>query len=95
MGTQINIEEALLYLDSTRTLLSYRDIRKNGIHVEFLLLTKDTRYGKQTLEKMPSLPSGLYYTYIKPVPHVAYKVIFQNVDAFKTWHERLGHPASG
>jgi hypothetical protein len=43
---------------------------------EFLLLTKDTGYGKQTYEKMSSLPSGLYYTYIKPVPHVAYKVIF-------------------
>jgi hypothetical protein len=26
MGTQINIEEALLYPYSTRTLLSYRDI---------------------------------------------------------------------
>jgi hypothetical protein len=28
MGTQIHIEEALLYPDSTCTLLSYRDIRK-------------------------------------------------------------------
>ena len=27
MGTQITIEDALLYPDSTRTLLSYRDIR--------------------------------------------------------------------
>jgi hypothetical protein len=43
---------------------------------EFLLLTKDIGYGKQTLEKIPSPPSGLYYTYIKLVPHVAYKVIF-------------------
>jgi len=103
MGTQIHIEEALLYPDSTRTLLSYRDIRKNEIHVEtyeehneeFLLFTKNTGYGKQTLEKVPSLPSGLYYTYIKPVPHFTYKVIFQNVDTFKTWHERLGHPGIG
>jgi hypothetical protein len=103
MGTQINIEEALLYPNSTCTLLSYRDIRKNGIHVEtpeeyneeFRLLTKDTGYGKQTLEKVPFPPSRFYYTYIKPVPHVAYKVIFQNVDAFKTWHERLGHPSIG
>jgi hypothetical protein len=23
------------------------------------------------------------------------KVIFQNVDTFKTWHERLGHPGIG
>ena len=28
MGTQIHIEEALLYPDSTRTLLSYKDIQK-------------------------------------------------------------------
>jgi hypothetical protein len=84
MGTQINIEEVLLYPDSTCTLLGYRGIRKNGIHVEtykenneeFLLLTKDTGYDKQTLEKVISLPSGLYCTYIKSVPHVAYKVIF-------------------
>jgi hypothetical protein len=59
MGTQIIIEDALLYPDSTRTLLSYRDIRKNGIHVEthvenkeeFLILTKLTGYGKQICEK--------------------------------------------
>jgi len=34
MGTQIVIEDALLYPDSTRTLLSFRDIHRNGIHVE-------------------------------------------------------------
>jgi hypothetical protein len=100
MDTQINIKEALLYFDSTRTLLSYRDIRKNRIHVEtheenkgeFLLFIKDIGQGKETLEKVPSLPSGLYYTYIKPVSYVAYKVIFQNVDTFQTWHDHLGHP---
>jgi hypothetical protein len=32
MGTQITIEDALLYPNSTRTLLSFRDIRKNGLH---------------------------------------------------------------
>ena len=90
MGTQITIEEALLYLDATHTLLNYKDIRCNGIHVEtheenkeeFLLFTKDNGLGKETLEKVSSLLSGLYYTYIKPVLHVAYKVIFQNIDAF-------------
>jgi hypothetical protein len=30
MGTQVTIKNALLYPDSTRTLLSYRDIRKIG-----------------------------------------------------------------
>jgi hypothetical protein len=33
MGTQVTINNALLYPDSTRTLLSYRDIRKNVLHV--------------------------------------------------------------
>ena len=74
-----------------------------GIHVEtheenkeeFLLFTKDNGLSKQTLEKVLSLPSGLYYTYIKLVPHVAYKVIFQNVNGFQVWHDRLGHPGVG
>ena len=68
MGTQIHIEEALLYPYSTRTLLSYKDIRKNEIHMEtheenkeeFLLFTKDIRQGKEKLEKVSSLPSRLY-----------------------------------
>ena len=33
-GTQVTIEDALLYPDSSRTLISYRDIRKNGFHIE-------------------------------------------------------------
>ncbi|KAJ1264519.1 hypothetical protein BS78_08G007400 [Paspalum vaginatum] len=92
MGTQIVIEDALLYPYSTRTLLSYRDIRKNGRHVEtyeqnkeeFLLLTRLTGYGKQICEKIPTLDFGLYYIYIKPTKHVTYKVIFQNIDSFQT-----------
>jgi hypothetical protein len=103
MGTQVTIKNALLYPDSTRTLLSYRDIRKNGLHVithkenceEFLHIIKKNGDGHDILEIIPSLLSGLYYTCIKPVPHVTYKVFFQNVEAFTTWHERLGHPRVG
>jgi hypothetical protein len=62
---------------------------------EFLHIIKENRGGHDILKKIPSLPFGLYSTYIKHVPHVAYKVIFHNVDAFKTWHERLGHPGIG
>jgi hypothetical protein len=99
MGTQVTIENALLYPDSTRTFLSYRDIHKNGLHVitheenneEFLHIIKKNGDGHDIMERIYSLLSGLYYTYIKHVSHVAYKVIFQNVDAFTTWHERLGH----
>jgi hypothetical protein len=103
MSTQVTIENALLYPDSTRTLVSYRDIRKNGLHIvtheenneESLLVTKTNRDDYDILERIPSLPCGLYYTYIKPVSHVAYKVIFQNVDVFQIWHDRLGHPGVG
>jgi hypothetical protein len=102
-GTQVTIEDALLYLDSTHTLISFRDIRKSGLHVyihednkeEFLLITKSFEYAHKVQERIPSTPSGLYYTYIKPVPYVTYKVIFQNVDTFSTWHSCLSHPGIG
>src|SRR6266540_4710342 len=63
MGTQLEIEDALLYPDSTRTLLSFKYLRKNGLHTEthsvnneeFLLITKDNRYGTQIVERIPSL----------------------------------------
>jgi len=90
MGAQITMLDALLYPDSTRTLLRFRDIHKNGFHVEthmdskeeFLLFTKLTGHGKQICEKIYSLQTGLYFTYIKPIEHVAYKIIFQDVDTF-------------
>jgi hypothetical protein len=84
MGTQVTIENALLYPDSTCILLSYIDIRKNGLHVitheenneEFLHIIKKNGDVHDILKRISSLPFGLYYTYIKLVPHIAYKVIF-------------------
>src|SRR6266508_869139 len=54
MGTQLEIEDALLYPDLTRTLLSFKDTRKNKLHTEthsinneeFLLIIKDNGYDK-------------------------------------------------
>jgi hypothetical protein len=43
---------------------------------EYLQITKANEDGYDILERIPSLLSGLYYTYIKLVPHVAYKVFF-------------------
>jgi hypothetical protein len=51
---------------------------------EFLLSTKSSGYGYEVIERIPSTSFGLYYTYIKPIPYVAYKVIFYNVDTFST-----------
>jgi hypothetical protein len=103
MGTQVTLENALLYPDSTHTLLSYRDIRNNGLHIvtheenneKSLLITKTNGDGYDILKRIHSLPSGFYYTYIKLIPHVVYKVIFQNVDAFQIWHDRLRHYGVG
>jgi hypothetical protein len=84
MGIQVTIENTLLYPNSTHALLIYRDIHKNELHVishaenneEFLHIIKKNGDGHDILERIPSLLYGLYYTYIKLVPHVAYKVIF-------------------
>jgi hypothetical protein len=46
------------------------------IMMNFSTLLRTHGDGHDILERIPSLPSGLYYTYIKLVPYVAYKVIF-------------------
>jgi hypothetical protein len=78
----------------------YHDIPKSELHIvsheenneECFLITKTNGDGYDIIERILSLPSGLCYTYIKPVPHVAYKVIFWNVDVFQIWYDSLGHP---
>ena len=86
MGTQIFVKDALLYPDSKCTLLSFKDIRSNSFHVEteieqgteYLLITKFNWYQKQIVERLPSLPSDSYYTYINPMEgYVAMKTIFR------------------
>ena len=104
MGTRILVRNAILYPESKRTLVSFKDIRANGFHletetehgIEYLLITKFDGYQKHVVEKLPSSPSGLYRTYIKPAEeYVAMKTLFRDPDTFKSWHERLGHPGLG
>ena len=84
-GTTLVIAEALLYPESTRTLLSFRDIRANDFHVETnndngeerLIMTKKYGDEKTVVESFPSIKESLYYTYIKPLNGiVAFKTIF-------------------
>src|ERR1041385_8397190 len=104
MGTQLVIKDALLYPESKRTLLSFKAIRANGFHVEtkvengteYLIMTKFDGPKKKVVEKLPSLASGLYYTYINPIKEfVALKTIFRNPESYRVWHDRLGHPGLG
>ena len=41
MGTQITMKDALLYPDLTHTLLSFRDVPKNGFHVKTHMENKE------------------------------------------------------
>ncbi|CAN1247782.1 hypothetical protein LINPERPRIM_LOCUS6489 [Linum perenne] len=52
-GTKMNIEDALYSTKSCRNLLSYKDIRRNGYHIEtmeeenkeYLVITKEVEIG--------------------------------------------------
>ncbi|BBN67664.1 Disease resistance protein CC-NBS-LRR class family [Prunus dulcis] len=101
-GTILSIPDALYSSNSRRNLLSFKDIRLNGYHVEtkkeenmeYLCITSsDTQ--KRILEKLCELSSGLYYTTIRTIE--AHSVVDQesiDSNAFKLWHDRLGHPGS-
>ena len=100
MGTTLIINDALLYPESTRTLLSFRDIRANGFHAETddengecLLITKRDASGKHVIERLPSFDTGLYYTKIVAPPvYTTLKTVFRSSKLFCLWHDRLGHP---
>ncbi|PHT58301.1 hypothetical protein CQW23_00664 [Capsicum baccatum] len=74
-GTKLVIEDALFSSKSPRNLLSFKDIPRNGYHVEtinemnveYLGITKNVSGQKQMLEKLPALSSGLYYAEISTI----------------------------
>ncbi|KAJ1280008.1 hypothetical protein BS78_04G199400 [Paspalum vaginatum] len=99
--TRIYIDEAFLYPGATRTLLTFKDIRRSGYHVttaceggaEYLHITTSDGCESKVAEKAQGTSSGLYYTNIKPPPEfVAMFTIFKNPESFRIWHERLRHP---
>jgi len=102
-GTNLNIENALYSPKSHRNLLSFKDIRLNGYHietrnernVEYLYITRHNLDKISVVEKLPAFSSGLYYTYISAIEaHVIVNQKFTNHNKFFVWHDRLGHPGS-
>ena len=96
-GTKFQIDDALYSNKSNRNLLSFKDIHRNGYHIEnmshngneYLLITRQ----KQIFEKLISLSYGLHQTTIRLLE--SYAVMnhnFNDLKAFLLWHERLGHP---
>ena len=67
-GTKFHIEDSLYSNKSSRNLLSFKDIRQNGYHIEtmnhdeneHLLITSIISGQKCILEQLPSLSCGLY-----------------------------------
>ncbi|XP_074267237.1 uncharacterized protein LOC141590558 [Silene latifolia] len=100
-GTKIEVVDALYSPKSQRNLLSFKDIRRNGYHIEtisegnneFLQITSITQGTKHVIEKLPTFSTGLYYTKINTIEVNA--ILNQKFsDNSIIWHDRLGHPGS-
>ena len=73
--TKFQIEDALYSNKSSRNLLSFNDIRRNGYHIEtmnhdaneYLLITSIISRQKCILEQLSSLSCGLYQTTIRSI----------------------------
>jgi hypothetical protein len=86
-----------------RNLISFKDIRLNGYHVEitnegndeYLYITSIISGQKLILEKLTAFSSGLYYTTIRTIEsHVVMHQKCSNPKMFMLWHDRLGHPGT-
>ncbi|GAV84233.1 hypothetical protein CFOL_v3_27677, partial [Cephalotus follicularis] len=73
--TQMRITDALYSTESRRNLLSFKDIRLNGYHIEtinendkeYLYIIGNASGRKQILEKLPELSSELYIMKIREI----------------------------
>jgi len=73
--TKLHITSALYSTKSQRNLLSFKDIRQNGYHIEttneenieYLYITKVISNKKYVFEKLLSFSSWLHYTYISTI----------------------------
>ena len=101
MGTHLEISDALYSPKSKRSLLSFKDIRMNGFHIETtgegnkesLQIIEIVHGNKKVLESIPALSTGLYHA---KVSMIEANVTFNKeaIDNFTLWHDRLGHPGS-
>ena len=102
-GTQLYIDSAFYSSKSNRNLLSFKDIRRNGYHIEttnrenqeYLVITDMISGKKCTLKKFPALSSGMYYTFISTIEtHAIANQKFASENKSNIWHDQLGHPGT-
>ena len=101
MDTHLEISDALYSPSSKRSLLSFKDIRMNGFHIEtkgegnkeFLQIIEIAQGNKKILESIPALSTGLYHTKVSMIEANA-TFNKEAIENFTLWHDRLGHPGS-
>ena len=102
-GTILHIENAFLSSRSKRNLLSFKDVCRNGYHVETIyeqnkeyIGITSYKMGLKTIhEKLEASSMGLYCVMIKAVETystISWRLV--NPDQFGLWHDRLGHPGA-
>nr|ACY01924.1 hypothetical protein [Beta vulgaris] len=102
-GTKLIINDALYSSKSRRNLISFKDVRQNGYHLETMTVNKEEficltaeKYGKKYIyEKLPAISSGLYRIDIRPIEiNMISNQKLDNRKSFTLWHDRLGHPGT-
>ena len=102
-GTRFHINDVLYSSKSIRNLLSFKDIRRNGYHIETmnegnkecLYITSIISRKNIVTEKPSAFSSELYHTTIKSIKsNVVVNQKFNDPKIFNLWHDRLGHPGS-
>ena len=102
-GTRFPINDALYSSKSKRNLLSFKDIHRNGYHIQtmnednvgYLYITSIISGQKLIMEKLPTFSSGLYHTTIKSIEsYVVMNQKFNDPKVFVIWHDKLSHPRS-
>ena len=102
-GTRFHINDALYSSKSTRNLLSFKYIRRNGYHIETMndgnrecLYITSIVYGKKLIVETLSTSSiGLYHTTIKPIEsYIVVNQTFNDPKTFVLWHDKLCHLGS-
>ena len=102
-GTRFHIIDALYSRKSTRNLLSFKYIRRNGYHIETmndgnkecLYMTSIVSGKKLVVETLLAFSTGLYHTTIKLIKsYVIVNQKFNDPKTFVLWNDRLGHLGS-
>ena len=101
--TRFHIDDALYYSKSTRNLISFKEIHRNGYYIETMnegntecIYITYIVYGKKLImEKLPAYSSRLYHTNIKSIElYVVMNQKFNDPKTFALWPDRMGHPRS-